>query len=28
VRIVVRHDAETHVDLLLDRLPEQAEAGR
>ncbi len=30
VRIVVRHDAQTHVDLLLDRLPEQAaaEAGR
>ncbi len=28
VRIVVRHDAETHVDLLLDRLPQQAEPGR
>jgi len=28
VRIVVRQDAETHIDLALQRLPEQAERGR
>ncbi len=28
VRILIRQDAETFIDLLIDRLPEQAEAGR
>ncbi len=28
VRIVIRQDAETHLDLLIERLPEQAERGR
>ena len=28
VRIVIRQDAQTHVDLLIERLPQQAERGR
>jgi hypothetical protein len=28
VRIVIRQDAETHIDLLIERLPEQAERGK